>query len=82
MLAGVAVPVNHATTLLASFIRKNDRDPSNQDARQIAVGATYAVSRRMDFYAAYSHIQHTGGVLDVGKRGSGGAINVGMRRAF
>lgn len=82
VLAGVAVPLNHATTLLASYIRKNDRDLSNQDARQIAVGATYAVSRRMDFYAAYSHIQHTGGVLDVGKRGSGGAINVGMRRAF
>ncbi|RZA30852.1 MAG: porin, partial [Lysobacteraceae bacterium] len=54
VLAGVAVPVGHATTVLASFIRKNDRDPANRDARQIAVGATYAVSRRLDFYAAYS----------------------------
>jgi len=82
VLAGVAVPLGHATTLLASFLRKNDRDPANRDARQVAVGATYAVSRKMDFYAAYSHIQHTGGVLDIGKRGSGGAVNVGMRRAF
>ena len=82
VLAGVAVPINHATTLLASFIRKNDRDPGNRDARQLAVGATYAVSRRLDFYAAYSHIQHTGGIHDIGSRGSGGAVNVGMRRAF
>ncbi len=82
VLAGVAVPVTRATTLLASFIRKNDRDPANRDARQMAVGATYAVSRRLDFYAAYSHIQHTGGLRDIGSRGSGSAVNVGMRRAF
>ncbi|MCD2519670.1 porin [Massilia sp. G4R7] len=82
VLAGVAVPVTRATTLLASYIRKNDRDPANRDARQMAVGATYAVSRRLDFYAAYSHIQHTGGLRDIGSRGSGSAVNVGMRRAF
>lgn len=83
VLAGVAVPLGHATTLLASFIRKNDRDPANRDARQVAIGATYAVSRRMDFYAAYSHIQHTGGLQVAGIRpGGGGAVNVGMRRGF
>ncbi len=83
VLAGVAVPLGHATTLLASFIRKNDRDPANRDARQMAIGATYAVSRRMDFYAAYSHIRHTSGLQVAGIRpGGGGAINVGMRRGF
>ena len=83
VLAGVAVPLGRATTLLASFIRKNDRDAANRDARQVAVGATYAVSRRMDFYAAYSHIRHTGGLQNAGIRpGGGGAINVGMRRGF
>ena len=83
VLSGVAVPLGHATTLLASFIRKNDRDPANHDARQVAIGATYAVSRRMDFYAAYSHIRHTGGLQNAGIRpGGGGAINVGMRRGF
>jgi predicted porin len=83
VLAGVAVPLGHATTLLASFIRKNDRDPANRDARQMAIGATYAVSRKLDFYAAYSHIRHLSGVRDpsVGM-GGGGAVNVGMRRAF
>jgi len=83
VLAGVAVPVSHATTLLASYIRKNDRDPANRDARQIAVGATYAVSRKLDFYAAYSHIRHQSGIQNANVRmGGGGAINLGMRRAF
>lgn len=82
VLVGVAVPVSHATTLLASYIRKNDRDPSNNDARQMAVGATYAMSRRMDFYAAYSRIEHLGAVNFGARPGSGSALNVGMRRAF
>lgn len=82
VLVGVAVPVSHATTLLASYIRRNDRDLANNDARQLAVGASYAVSRRMDFYAAYSRIQHLAGVSVGVKPGSGSSLNVGMRRAF
>ena len=82
VLAGVALPVTRSTTLLASFIRKNDRDLANNDARQLAIGATYAVSRRMDFYAAYSRIQHLNGVELGVKPGNGSAVNVGMRRAF
>jgi predicted porin len=82
VLVGVAVPLSRATTLLASYIRKNDRDPANRDARQMAVGATYSVSRSMDFYAAYSHIRHLSGVQAANARTGGGAINVGMRRAF
>ncbi|UVW30121.1 porin [Massilia sp. H6] len=83
VLGGVAVPLGRATTLLASFIRKNDREVANRDARQIAIGATYAVSRRMDFYAAYSHIRQTNGFPNTGMRpGGSGAINVGMRRGF
>lgn len=82
VLAGVAVPMSHSTTLLASYIRRNDRDLSNRDARQVAVGASYAVSRRLDFYAAYSRIQHLAGVHVGVKPGSGSSLNVGMRRAF
>lgn len=82
VLAGVAVPISRATTVLASYIRKNDRDPANRDARQIAIGATYAVSRRLDFYAAYSHIRPLSGIQNASVRTGGGAINLGMRRAF
>ena len=82
VLAGVAVPMSHSTTLLASYIRRNDRDAANSDARQLAVGASYTVSRSMDFYAAYSRIQHLAGVHVGVRPGSGSALNVGMRRAF
>ncbi|MET0857927.1 MAG: porin [Telluria sp.] len=86
VLVGVAVPVG-ATTLLASYIRKNDRDLANQDANQLAFGATYAMSRRTDFYAAYSRITNRNGAgYTVGNASSMGrgssALNVGMRHAF
>lgn len=82
VLMGVAVPISRQTTVLASYVRRNDRDLADNDARQLAVGATYAVSRRMDFYAAYSHIQHLAGERLGIKPGSGSSLNVGMRRAF
>lgn len=86
VLIGLALPVG-ATTWLASFIRKNDRDLANRDADQIAVGATYALSRRTDFYAAYSRISNRNGaaytVGNASAPGSGSAaLNLGMRHAF
>ncbi|MFP5392793.1 MAG: porin [Gammaproteobacteria bacterium] len=84
ILVGMAVPYGRATTLLASFVRKNDRDLANRDADQFALGATYAVSRKMDFYAAYSHTQFRPGMAGIpvdSTRGSS-ALNIGMRHAF
>jgi predicted porin len=86
-LFGLAVPLGQGTTLLASYICKDDRDLANQDATQVAFGASHAVSRRTDFYAAYSRIQNRNGagytVGNASARGSGNAaINVGMRHAF
>ncbi|KQQ89303.1 hypothetical protein ASF77_09870 [Massilia sp. Leaf139] len=84
-LFGLAVPLGQGTTLLASYICKDDRDLANQDATQVAFGASHAVSRRTDFYAAYSRIQNRNGAgYTVGsRRGDGNsAINIGMRRAF
>ncbi len=86
MLAGVAVPITRSTTFLASFIRKNDRDLANRDARQFAIGASYVVSRRTDFYAAFSHTVNTNGtgilVGDSVRPNGSSAVNVGMRHAF
>ncbi|MFC4932263.1 porin [Massilia sp. GCM10023247] len=87
VLVGMAVPVSARTTLLASYITKDDRDLANQDANQIAFGASHAVSRRTDFYAAYSRIRNRNGaaytVGNATSRGSGNsALNVGMRHAF
>jgi predicted porin len=85
-LVGVAVPVTHSTTFLASFIHKNDRDLANRDATQFAVGASYVVSRSTDFYAAFSRTVNTNGtgiLIGGAARPSGSsAVNVGMRHAF
>lgn len=85
-LVGVAVPVTRSTTFLASFIHKNDRDLANRDANQFAVGASYVVSRKTDFYAAISHTVTTNGngVLIGGAAHPSGssAVNIGMRHAF
>lgn len=85
VLVGMAVPAGRHTTLLASFVRKNDRDMADRDADQLALGGTYTISRTTDFYAAYSHIRMRNSMdTPLGRQGAAGfsAINVGMRRSF
>ncbi|MGJ9418784.1 porin [Massilia sp. CMS3.1] len=86
-LFGLAVPLGQGTSLLASYICKDDRDLANQDANQVAFGASHAVSRRTDFYAAYSRIQNRNGagyaVGNASARDNGNAaLNIGMRHSF
>jgi predicted porin len=85
-LIGVAVP-RGVITYLASYIHKDDRSPMNQDANQVALGLTYAMSKRTGFYAAYAMIFNKNGaaytVANEGERGRGNsAITVGLRHAF
>ena len=85
-LAGVAMPMSSATTFLASFIHRNDRDLANRDANMVAFGASYVMSRKTDFYAAFSHTVNTNGsgiLIGGAARPTGSsAVNVGMRHAF
>src|SRR5476651_2697581 len=86
MLAGLSLPVG-ATTFMASYIHKDDRSILNQDADQLAVGMTYALSRRTDFYAAVAKIHNKNGAgYTVGNATSAGhgdrAINAGIRFSF
>jgi predicted porin len=86
VLVGLAVPYG-ATTFLASYIRKNDRNLADQDANQAAIGFAYASSRKTDFYAAYSRITNrNGGGYKVGAAqgapSGNSALNVGMRHSF
>jgi predicted porin len=84
LLVGFAVPKG-ATTLLASFVRKHDRDLAHLDADQFALGASCAVSRKTDFYATYSRIKlRPGSALSISTAGAPGsaALNLGMRHAF
>ncbi|RJG11749.1 porin [Massilia cavernae] len=85
-LVGIAVPFGE-TTLLASFIRKNDRDLANHDADQLALGATYAISRRTDFYTTWSLTKSrsiSGTAIDssIVPGSMNRAINIGMRHSF
>ena len=52
-LAGVTVPFG-ASTVMASYIRNNLKDVSNANSNQIAVGYTYAMSKRTNLYTSYS----------------------------
>lgn len=87
VLVGLAVP-SGATTWLASYVHKNDRDLANRDARQLALGASYALSRRTDFYAAWSLTSGRAGAAMAGtdhggaRSGADAALNLGMRHAF
>ena len=72
---------------MASYIHKDDRSILNQDADQLAVGMTYALSRRTDFYAAVAKIRNkNGAAYTVGNATSAGhgdrAVNVGIRLSF
>lgn len=85
-LVGVTVPLG-AHTVLASYIRKDDKTGFNQDADQVAVGYRYALSKRTDLYAAYARISNDRGAsYTVGsaiEAGSGDkAFNLGVRHAF
>ncbi|MDB5581765.1 MAG: porin [Bradyrhizobium sp.] len=85
-LLGVTVPLG-AHTLMASYIRKNDRTSLDQSANQLAVGDRYSLSKRTELYAAYSRINNKNGAgYTVGSSIEGGtgdaALNLGVRHAF
>jgi predicted porin len=87
VLMGVAVPLGRSTTLLASFAHKNDRDRANRDTNELAIGASYTVARRTDFYAAYSYTRNLSiagmPVSSADARGgSSSALSIGMRHGF
>ena len=85
-LIGIAVP-RGAFTFLASFVRKDDLSPLNQDAHQLAVGMTYTFSPRTDLYMSLARIHNrNGAAYTVGNATEAGhgdrAVNIGIRHAF
>jgi len=87
VLLGAQVPVGVAGTVIASWIRKNDKTAANQDAAQYAVGYTYALSKRTSAYASYGMMKNRNGAgYTVGNNSEAGsgdrATNVGVRHSF
>jgi predicted porin len=92
-LLGVSVPYG-TSTFLASYIRKNDRTANNTDANQWALGYTFAMSKRTNFYASWARISNdrdltyrVGNATDTGfataPTATGDkAFNVGVRHLF
>ncbi len=89
-LVGVSVPFG-ASTFLASYIQKKDKSAAGNDAKQYALGYTYALSKRTNLYTSYAHINNTvannaagfytaGNATDAGTGSS--SINVGVRHTF
>jgi predicted porin len=85
-LIGVTVPFG-ASAVMASYIRHRDRALSSGNANQIALGYTYALSKRTNLYSSYARIGDTNSrALFVGNATGGGsnntAFNVGIRHKF
>ena len=86
LLIGAQIPVGSGT-IMASYIRKNDKTVNNQDADQWALGYLYSLSKRTGAYIAYAKIKNKNGAgYTVGNNNEAGsgdkAFNLGIRHAF
>ena len=54
-MLGVTVPVGPGA-ILASYTQSKDKNVANSTSKQIAVGYTYALSKRTNLYTSYAHI--------------------------
>lgn len=86
ILLGVSAPVGGGT-VMASYVRKNDKSAANMDANQAGIGYTYPLSKRTNVYTAYGRINNdNGAAYTVGNAIEGGsgdkAFNVGIRHKF
>jgi predicted porin len=87
-LIGATIPVGPGNIQL-SYIRRDDRTVSNQDATQAAIGYEYNLSKRTALYTQYSRIKNdNGGSYTVGNAGDITAgsgdkgYTVGVRHTF
>ncbi len=86
LMLGVTVPFGQST-VLASYVRHNDKTAFNADANQLGVGYYYALSKRTSLYGAYAHISNkNGSFYTVGNATEGGtgnsALNLGIVHNF
>jgi predicted porin len=86
ILVGLTAPVGTGT-VMASWMRKNDKTQFNQDARSWGIGYLYPLSKRTNAYAAYGRVDNRNGagytVANNTEPGTGDkAFNLGVRHAF
>nr|WP_315397567.1 porin [uncultured Duganella sp.] len=85
-LVGLTAPVGNGT-VMASYIRKNDKESFNRDASQWGVGYSYNLSKRTSTYVAFAKIKNKNGAgytvgnnTDVGTGDK--AFNIGVKHSF
>ncbi|MES2257836.1 MAG: porin [Pseudomonadota bacterium] len=86
-LVGATAPIGAAGTLMASYIRKDDKNIANRDADQWGFGYSYALSKRTSTYVAYAKIKNKRGAsYTVGNNAEAGtgdkAFNLGVKHSF
>jgi predicted porin len=86
LLLGASVPMG-ASTLVASYVRLDDRTFRNQDAQQMGLAYMYAFTKRTDVYTSYAVIHnHNGAAYTEGNSEEPGTGNrqftAGLRHRF
>jgi predicted porin len=86
LLLAASVPWG-ASTVVASYVRKDDRTRFDQDARQFGVAYMYAFSKRSDVYTSLARISnHNGAAYTEGNSEEAGTgdrqFTVGLRHRF
>jgi len=86
LLIGATIPVSRSGTIMTSYVHKGDKQ-FGQNASQLGVGYSYALSKRTSTYLSYAHITNKNGAgYTVGndtEAGSGNsALDIGVRHSF
>lgn len=86
LLLGASVPMG-ASTVVATYVRLDDKTVFNQDAQQYALAYMYAFSKRTDIYTSYAVIRnHNGAAYTEGNSEEPGTgdkqFTVGLRHRF
>ena len=82
LLVGVTLPFG-AHSVMASYIRKDDKSVANADAKQAALAYTYALSKRTNLYASYAKITNDNTATYKTNGGFGDReANIGIRHKF
>ncbi|MES2071481.1 MAG: porin [Pseudomonadota bacterium] len=82
-MVGATVPFG-ASAFLIDYTRLKDQNVANSDANQIAIGYTYALSKRTNVYTSYSRTANDANVAyNAGGKGATDKLfNFGIRHAF
>jgi predicted porin len=86
LLLAVSVPFG-PSTVIGSYVRKDDKTVHNQDAQQMGLAYMYAFSKRSDLYTSYALIHnHNGAAYTEGNSEEPGTGNkqftAGLRHRF